>query len=207
MLKDTRQYFFILDKKLQYFMPSDTKDKILKTTFLLLLEKGYDKVLVSDIQNELGISRGLLYRYFKGKDELVYTACKEYFYNRYFDGVDYDKISLKDFFEHAADAVIKITTMDGKNIDMLKYNTLYSAFIQGQPKFKSFVLLEFDKARKVIRNAIKKGEIKKLPENFVGATILAILGRTSYITSTPSREYVRSRILSDIQQFYELIKK
>ena len=76
MLKDTRQYFFILDKKLQYFMPSDTKDKILKTTFLLLLEKGYDKVLVSDIQNELGISRGLLYRYFKGKDELVYTACK-----------------------------------------------------------------------------------------------------------------------------------
>ena len=97
MLKDTRQYFFILDKKLQYFMPSDTKDKILKTTFLLLLEKGYDKVLVSDIQNELGISRGLLYRYFKGKDELVYTACKEYFYNRYFDGVDYDKISLKDF--------------------------------------------------------------------------------------------------------------
>ena len=97
--------------------------------------------------------------------------------------------------------------MDGKNIDMLKYNTLYSAFIQGQPKFKSFVLLEFDKARKVIRNAIKKGEIKKLPENFVGATILAILGRSSYITSTPSREYVRGRILSDIQQFYELIKK
>ncbi|MFR6034099.1 MAG: helix-turn-helix domain-containing protein [Bacilli bacterium] len=39
----------------------------MKTTFLLLLEKGYDKVLVSDIQNELGISRGLLYRYFKAK--------------------------------------------------------------------------------------------------------------------------------------------
>ena len=32
------------------------------------LEKGYDKVLVSDIQNQLGISRGLLYKYFKGAD-------------------------------------------------------------------------------------------------------------------------------------------
>ncbi len=188
-------------------MSSGTKEKILKTTFLLLLEKGYDKVLVSDIQNELGISRGLLYRYFRGKDELVFHACKEYFYDRYFTGVDYDKMSLKDFFAHAADAVMKITTMDGRDIDMLKYNTLYSALIQGQPKFKDFVLLEFDKARKVIRNAIKRGEIKKLPENFVGATLLAILGRTSYITSTPSREYVRSRILSDIRQFYDLIKK
>ena len=39
-----------------------TRDKILKATFLLMLEKGYDKILVSDIQQELGISRGLLYR-------------------------------------------------------------------------------------------------------------------------------------------------
>lgn len=187
-------------------MASDTKDKILKATFFKLLEKGYDKVNVSDIQDELGISRGLLYRYFKSKDELVLTACREYFYDRYFSDSDYDKMTLRDFFDKASKAVVEITTMDGRDIDMLKYNTLYSALIQGSPKFKAEVLAEFDNARKVIKNAIKRGEIKKLPENFVGATLLAILGRTSYITATPSHEYVRSRIMSDIDEFYKLIK-
>ena len=65
---------------------------------------------------------------------------------------------------------------------------------------------EFENARKVIRNAIKRKEIKNFPENFVGATILAIFGRTSYITKTPSNKYICKRILEDIANFYELIK-
>ena len=58
-------------------------------------------------------------------------------------------------------------------MDILKYNPLYSAIIQSEPRFKLEAQIEFDKARKVIRNAIKRGEIKKIPENFIGATILA----------------------------------
>ena len=58
-------------------MPQNTRDKILKTTFLLLLEKGYDRVLVSDIQATLGISRGLMYRYFKSKSELFFEAARK----------------------------------------------------------------------------------------------------------------------------------
>ena len=52
----------------------------------------------------------------------------------------------------------------------------------------------------------KKYLVKKLPENFIGATILAIYGRTSYITATPSNAYICKRILEDIGRFYELIK-
>lgn len=65
-------------------MSQTTRDKILKTTFLLLLEKGYDRVLVSDIQDRLGISRGLMYRYFKSKSELFFEACRKYFYDKFF---------------------------------------------------------------------------------------------------------------------------
>ena len=57
-------------------MAQSTRDKILQTTFLLLIKKGYDRVLVSDIQESLGISRGLLYRYFNGKTELFFEACR-----------------------------------------------------------------------------------------------------------------------------------
>lgn len=47
-----------------------TRDLILQHTFALLLDKGYDGVSVSDIQQEMGIARGLLYHYFKSKEEL-----------------------------------------------------------------------------------------------------------------------------------------
>lgn len=172
-----------------------------------MLEKGYGKLRIGDIQSRLGISRGLMYRYFKGKSDLVFFACREYFYDRYFKDVDYDSITLADFFRHADAAVRRITDFEGEEVEMLKYNTLYSSLIQSNPQFKSVALSEFRKALKVIKNSIKRGEVKNLPENFIGATILAILGRTSYITETPSNGYVVNRMLSDVKQFYGLIKK
>ena len=185
-----------------------TRDKILKATYLLMLEKGYDKILVSDIQQHLGISRGLMYRYFKSKRELVFQACREYFYNRYFaDGLDFSQMTLRQFLDLSALAIKKMTHPDGREIEMLKYNTLYSSVLQSDPEFIGVAQAEFDKARLVIHNAMVRGEIKKLPENFVGATILAILGRTSYISKTPSNEYVCRRIIEDVNRFYDLIKK
>ena len=187
-------------------MSATTREKILNTTFLLLVEKGYDRVLVSDIQDHLGISRGLLYRYFKSKSDLFFEACTEHFYSRYFPKLDYNKITLAEFFAHATETMSRMTNIDGIEIDILKYNTLYSSILQSEPKFEQVALAEFENARKVIRNAIKRGEIKKFPENFVGATVLAIFGRTSYITKTPSNKYICQRILEDIDNFYKLIK-
>lgn len=187
-------------------MPANTRDKILHTAFILLLEKGYDRVLISDIQYRLGISRGLMYRYFKSKSELFFEVYRTHFYSMYFAKLDYNKITLAEFLKHAIETMSLLTNIGGSEIDILKYNTLFSAAIQCDPDFKEVALAEFENARKVIRNAIKQGEIKDLPENFVGATILAIFGRTSYITKTPSNKYICKRIVEDIERFYELIK-
>lgn len=185
-----------------------TRDKILKATFLLMLEKGYDKILVSDIQQELGISRGLLYRYFRGKSELIFCACKEFFYGRYFSReLDYSKMTLREFLTNCAAALDELTHFDSREVDILKYNTLYSSILRADETFAAVAFAEFKNARTVIANAVKRGEIKKLPENFVGGTILAIFGRTSYITETPSNAYICKRMVEDANRFYELIKK
>ena len=160
ILKFTLRNGRIFESYWEIIMAQSTRDKILQTTFLLLIKKGYDRVLVSDIQESLGISRGLLYRYFNGKTELFFEACRKYFYDRYFPDLDYDKITLAEFFQHAQNAVRAMTNIDGEEVDILKYNTLYSAIIQSEPRFKLEAQIEFDKARKVIRNAIKRGEIK-----------------------------------------------
>lgn len=188
-------------------MKKNTREKILETTFLLLLENGVDKVSISHIQQKLGISRGLLYCYFKGKSELVFKACQSYFFDRYLDDLDFDTITLRDFISHVRDVIFALTKIGGHEIDIIRYNTLCSNLLLHNPDFRNCALAKFSSARKVIHNAVISGEIKDLPESFVGATILAILGRTSYITETPSKSYVRSRILEDLENFYELIKK
>ena len=47
-----------------------THDFILQKTLGLLLQKGYDGVSVSDIQQVTGMARGLLYHYFGNLDRL-----------------------------------------------------------------------------------------------------------------------------------------
>lgn len=55
-----------------------TRDFILQKAFGLLLKKGYDGVSVSDIQQETGMARGLLYHYFGGQNALFDEAVEKY---------------------------------------------------------------------------------------------------------------------------------
>lgn len=55
-----------------------TRDFILQKTFGLLLEKGYDGVSVSDIQQGTEMARGLLYHYFGGQNALFDEAVEKY---------------------------------------------------------------------------------------------------------------------------------
>lgn len=185
---------------------NQTREKILQTTFSLLIRKGFDSVSVGDIQNGLGISRGLLYCYFKNKSDLVFEACKRFFFDGYLASIDLGKISLRDFIAHVICVHSSLATCGETRYDILRYNTLYSTVIMREPRFQQYALAEFSKAVAVINNAKKRGEIKNLPANFVGATMLSILGRTTYITETPSDDYVRRRIAEDLWQFYELVR-
>lgn len=56
----------------------ENKDYILQKTFFLLLTKGYDGVSISDIQKETGMSRGIIYHYYKDKEELFQVAAEKY---------------------------------------------------------------------------------------------------------------------------------
>jgi len=49
------------------------KENILKRAMELFIKQGYHATSISDIAKEAGISKGLLYNYFKGKEELLAT--------------------------------------------------------------------------------------------------------------------------------------
>lgn len=56
------------------------RKKIIKGAFEVFIKKGYDCTSVSDLQQELKMSRGAMYRYFKSKNELFTAVIDEYFF-------------------------------------------------------------------------------------------------------------------------------
>ncbi|MCL2687231.1 MAG: TetR/AcrR family transcriptional regulator [Methanobrevibacter sp.] len=54
------------------------RDKISEATFALSLKEGFDNVSMKEIQKESGLSAGLIYYYFKDKDEILL-----YMFNKY----------------------------------------------------------------------------------------------------------------------------
>lgn len=51
-----------------------TYEDILSTAYSFFIEKGYEKTSIQDIINELGISKGAIYHYFKSKEEILQSV-------------------------------------------------------------------------------------------------------------------------------------
>lgn len=55
-------------------LSNQTYEDILSTAYSFFIEKGYEKTSIQDIINELGISKGAIYHYFKSKEEILQSV-------------------------------------------------------------------------------------------------------------------------------------
>lgn len=186
----------------------NAKELILEKTFFLLLENGLEGISVSKVQKITGLSRGLLYRYFKNKSDLILEVCKRYFFERYFPFKgNLDEITLYDFInlsEKSAAKLFKLLEKNlGKKINILRYNMLYAEVIDKEPLFKSYAANEIKKMKIVLNNAIKNKEIKKLPNEFIENVFLDIMGRVTDISKDNNPKI--SDLFKDVKIFYKLL--
>lgn len=57
-----------------------SREYILRRAFDVFMNKGYDSASISVLQEELNMSRGAMYRYFRNKEELFNAVIDEYFF-------------------------------------------------------------------------------------------------------------------------------
>ena len=88
------------------------KEKIIKTCFELMCDKGYHNVTCIDIAKEAGVSTGIIYQYFNDKRDIFIEGVKDYANNIMFpminilDNEVIDKNNIKDILTRIIDSFI-----------------------------------------------------------------------------------------------------
>ena len=190
------------------------KEKILRETFKLLLKKGFDGTSITDIQNAIGMSRTLVYHYFKNKDALLLAACKTYFFLRYASiSQDACSITCLQHIEYTVSAIGRISmelSDDGKSSppSIENYNILFYQCIRRYPEVRKYMLDYFRFFTQVIENAIERGEIKRgLPAETIGKYFLYIFdGAINYTVQVSDCEHLCGIIRRELLTFYSTIK-
>ncbi|NDV78248.1 TetR/AcrR family transcriptional regulator [Dysgonomonas sp. 511] len=152
----------------------EAKDTILQKTFNLLLIKGFDAVSISDIQEASGLSRGLLYHYFRNKEELFIQVTEKYFLEIFDFNLgktkNYNLSGFTDFicrrFRKIEKTIMNIASQSANKADVtiLNYHFLSYQVIHRDVQFRARyrATLEKEKAgwQQALHNSISAGEIK-----------------------------------------------
>ncbi|HMM04210.1 MULTISPECIES: helix-turn-helix domain-containing protein [unclassified Dysgonomonas] len=152
----------------------NTEELILKKTFGLLLLKGFDATSITDIQVATGLSRGLLYHYFKNKEELFIQVTEKFFIQIF----DFDIRKAKDYtvtefigfmcdrFCNISKVISGIVEETGsiKDVSMLNYYFLFYQVMQRDAIFRNNYRTTTEKERTgweyALKNSIERNEIR-----------------------------------------------
>lgn len=87
-------------------LESEKQDRIVNAAMKEFAQKGYDLASTNQMVKEAGISKGLLFHYFKNKKQL-YLFLFDYCYDKIVEEF-YQKVDLleKDFFKRTSDAIM-----------------------------------------------------------------------------------------------------
>jgi len=111
----------------------DSKEKILQVAFSLFLQKGYRDVSLREIVDEVGLTKGAFYHYFKGKDQLFKEVI-----DRYFLGMNdhiYEQLPkthlltfMTGYLEKLMELIQRISKDAIKNVSTISLSYVYVAF-------------------------------------------------------------------------------
>ncbi|GAB6121754.1 TetR/AcrR family transcriptional regulator [Dysgonomonas termitidis] len=153
----------------------NTEELILKKTFGLLLLKGFDATSITDIQAATGLSRGLLYHYFKNKEELFIQVTEKFFVQIFdFDIRKTKDYTVTEFIRFMCDRFSKINktisdiieeTGSIKDISVLNYHFLFYQVMQRDAIFRNNYRVTTEKERTgwefALGNSIERSEIRQ----------------------------------------------
>lgn len=194
---------------------SDTKDYIIEQSYRLFLQKSYEAVSISDISNSIGFTKGALYHHFLNKEELFKAVIDKYLSVIGLVEIN-ENLSLAEFIwtdvEHVKKVVYSIS-IDDLEFVPVNYLSLVIDALRHYPGYaeegEKFFTMVIDKLKKLLDNAVKKGEIRDDIDTYVTAlNILSIsVGVAANLFRQNSPEKAIETFKSQLIEMYKLLKK
>ncbi|MEH7251439.1 TetR/AcrR family transcriptional regulator [Neobacillus niacini] len=183
-------------------LDSEKQDRIINAAIKEFAQKGYDSASTNEIVKEAGISKGLLFHYFKNKKQLFFFLF-DYCYNVVADEF-YKKVDLteKDFFNRIRQAVQIKTELQTQYPEILTF--IQEAMMQDSPEIKA----DFDKKKQELTavniNIIYEGiDLSKFRDDVDVQKILKIIAWT--FEKMSDEELLKAKMLPDHKIDYDKI--
>lgn len=195
-----------------------TKDFILETTFGLLLQKGYDGVSISDIQQATGMARGLLYHYFKNK-EVLFSEVVERYMQEYFriEREEVRQFAIGEMIAFVVESYQRmmsaLTVESDTGVTLLDYDFLFYQLVQHDAEFAGKYKIQKEAQyaawKTALMNSFARGELRSgLNMESVAKHFVYITGGAALngYTNRNWREVVYE-IEKGLREFLEIIQK
>ena len=193
----------------------DTRDFIIDEAYRLFLSHSYEAVSISVISEAIGFTKGALYHHFKNKEELFRAVIDKHFPVTSIT-VDEDNITLKEYtnlcIEHTH-KILKAIFGNGEKVILVNYLSLIAdcfRHYEGFTENKSRVVDDAVKSAEIIiKNAIKRGEVRKdINIKIVALQYFSLsIGLAGDLVRTNSVESAITSMKDQLNQLYYLLKK
>ena len=154
----------------------NTKDKIMESTFKLLLEKGFLEVSMADIVSASEVGYGSVYYYFEDKDHLIQSVLNKYVSEMFLNQLDKVELSddlyenLNEFYKRVLglNDDYSFVTYKDISIDSDVFKKIILLSFEGQQKyekehenFQIYIERFTEVVKKIIKTGIDKNQVKK----------------------------------------------
>ena len=154
----------------------NTKDKIMESTFKLLLEKGFLEVSLADIVNESEVGYGSVYYYFEDKDQLIQSVLNKYVSDMFLNQLDKFELSedlsdnLNEFYKKVLglNDDYSFIAFKGISIDDEVFKKMILLTFEGQQKyeeerdnFQKYIAKFTEVVKEIISKGMENNQVDK----------------------------------------------
>ena len=192
----------------------DTREYIIDEAYRLFLTQSYEAVSISDISKAIGFTKGALYHHFKNKEELFRAVIDKHFPLTSMS-LDDENITLKGYTEACISHIrniLKETVTSNEEFTPVNFLALIAdsfRHYEGFAEKKSLIIdNDVEKAKVIIRNAIKRGEIRDdIDISVVSMQYLSLsIGLAGDFMRNNSVESAIKSLKDQLTQLYNLLK-